>query len=106
VLRLTTLSVKAAEGLQLEQYKQLLALYRPTVAIYEQSRIAQVDWLMRLVSTSTNQQIIDPDAIRYILTLYSICEQTEIHDCYNALSKAGCLHFLEACVKHNLLDGI
>lgn len=106
MLQLSASDIVSKETALLEQFRKLIELYPTTVKIYEDTRIANVGWLMQLVSRAAGVDLVDESAIRYLITLYSICEQKQIHDCYSAVSEPGCLYFFRVCLQHGLLDGI
>ena len=107
MLRLTTKSLQDSESRFVGYYKRLLTLYDLTVRTYQATGIANPGWLTQMVNANSGTDPIGVDsAVCYLLTLYSICEDCQIHDCYSKIDDPGFLHFAKTCTEHNLLDGI
>lgn len=107
MLQLTTRHLADAESRYIGYYKRLLALYGLTVRTYQATSIASPSWLTQIVNANSGTDPIGTEtAVCYLLTLYSIGEGHQIHDCYSKIDDPGFLHFAKTCTEHNLLDGI
>lgn len=107
MLQLTTKHLIEAERRYVGYYKRLLTLYRLTVRMYQSTGIANAGWLLQMVNANSGTDPISSEvAICYLLSLYSLGEGCQIHDCYSKIDDPGFLHFAKTCTEHNLLDGI
>lgn len=103
MLLITTQLIQQRERELVVQYRKLIKLYRPVVAIYEQTKVANATLLMGMYNSQTDEPLADPEVIKWLVSLYSLCEGVLVHDCYVVMDSAF-LHFAKTCVDKNLLD--
>jgi len=105
MLLITTRLIQQREQELVTQYRKLIELYRPVIAIYENTKIANAELLMGMYNSHADTPLADPEVIKWLVSLYSLCEGTPVHNCYAVLDSAF-LHFAKTCVDKNLLDSI